>query len=57
MGGSEGNDCVEMVTIDPPTGEDDELNSKLFHVDCWFTFKKVYANWMRQNVFLGVMTL
>ena len=57
MGGSEGNDCVEMVTIDPPTGEDDKLNSKLLHVDCWFTFKRVYANWMRQNVFLGVMTL
>ena len=51
MGGSEGNDCVEMVTIDLPTGEDDELNSKLLHVDCWFTFKRVYANCMRQNVF------
>ena len=49
MGGSEVDDCVE--TIDPPAGEDDELNSKLYHVDCWFIFKKVYAIRMQQNVF------
>ena len=57
MGGSEGNDCVEMVTIDPPTGEDDELNSNFFMLTVGSHLKGFYANCMRQNVFLGVMTL
>ena len=42
MDGSEVDDCFE--TIDPPTGVDDELNSKFYHVDCRFTFEKGLCN-------------
>ena len=42
MDGSEVDDCFE--TIDPPTGVDDELNSKFYHVDCRFIFEKGLCN-------------